>query len=87
MFIFGLCYVNVYNGCVPPLPTVLKQTQVTTLLRKPPLNPAHVEIYRPISLLPILSKILEPTVFNQVSESPSENNDPNQTVLRLHSCL
>ena len=53
----------------------------TLLLKKPTLNPAQVENYRPVSLLPFLSKILERTVFNQVSEFLSENNlyDPNQS--------
>ena len=62
-------------------PTAFKQARVTPLLKKPTLNPAQVENYRPISLLPFLSKVLERTVFNQVSEFLSENNlyDPNQS--------
>lgn len=42
--------------------------------QKKPLNPAQVENYRWFSLLPFLSKILEHTVFNQVSGFLSENN-------------
>ena len=51
------------------------------MLKKPTLKLAQVENYRLVSLLPYLSKILECTVYNQVSEFLSENNqyDPNQS--------
>lgn len=55
-------------------PAAFKQARVTPLLKKPSLNPVQVENYRPVSLLPFLSKILERTVFKQLSEY-LQNND------------
>ena len=62
-------------------PTTFKQTQVTPLLKKPSLPPTHVENYRPVSLLPFLSKTIERAVFKQVTDYLSHNNllDPNQS--------
>ena len=39
-------------------PTAFKQARVTPLLKKPSLNPAHLENYRPVSLLPFVAKTL-----------------------------
>uniref|UniRef100_A0A3B1IH82 Reverse transcriptase domain-containing protein n=1 Tax=Astyanax mexicanus TaxID=7994 RepID=A0A3B1IH82_ASTMX len=62
-------------------PTAFKQAHVTPLLKKPSLNPAQVDNYRPVSLLPFLSKTLERGVLNQVSGFLSQNDllDQNQS--------
>ena len=51
---------------------------------KKQISAAQLENYRPVSLLPFLSKILERTVFKQVSEYLQNNNliDPNQSGFR-----
>uniref|UniRef100_A0A672ZDD0 Serine/threonine-protein kinase greatwall n=1 Tax=Sphaeramia orbicularis TaxID=375764 RepID=A0A672ZDD0_9TELE len=66
-------------------PTVFKQAQVTPLLKKPSLTPTQVENYRPVSLLPYLSKIIERAVFKQVTEFLSQNNllDINQSGFKI----
>ncbi len=48
-------------------PTAFKQARVSPLLKKPALNPALLENYRPVSLLPFIAKSLERVVFNQLS--------------------
>ncbi len=55
-------------------PTVLKQAWVTPLLKKPTLNTYLMENYRPVSLLPFISKTLKQFLFNQVSLFLSQNN-------------
>ncbi|XDV14498.1 hypothetical protein PO909_014740 [Leuciscus waleckii] len=62
-------------------PTAFKQARVTPLLKKPTLNTSSVENYRPISLLPFITKTLERAVFNQVTSFLSQNNqlDVNQS--------
>ncbi len=40
-------------------PTAFKQARVSPLLKKPSLNPALLENYRPVSLLPFIAKTLE----------------------------
>ncbi len=45
-------------------PTAFKQARVTPLLKKPSLNPALLENYRPVSLLPFIVNSLERVVFN-----------------------
>ena len=67
--------------CSQVFPTAFKEARVTPLLKKPTLNPAQVENYRPVSLLPFLSKTLERTVYKQITDFLSENNlyDLNQS--------
>ena len=62
-------------------PTAFKQARVTPLLKKPTLNPAHLDNYRPVSLLPFVAKTLERVVFNQISSFLTQNNllDNNQS--------
>ncbi len=65
-------------------PTAFKQARVCPLLKKPALNPAHLENYRPVSLLPFIAKTLEWVVFNQLSLFLAQNNilDNNQSGFR-----
>ncbi len=55
-------------------PAAFKQARVTPLLKKPYLNPALLENYRPVSLLPFIAKTLEWVVFNQLSMFLAQNN-------------
>ncbi|XP_051752787.1 uncharacterized protein LOC127514217 [Ctenopharyngodon idella] len=55
-------------------PTAFKQARITPLLKKPTLNPALLENYRLVSLLPFIVKILERVVFNQLSTYLTQNN-------------
>ncbi len=55
-------------------PTAFKQARVSPLLKKPALNPALLENYRPVSLLPFIAKSLERVVFNQLSLFLAQNN-------------
>ena len=54
---------------------------MTQLLKKPTLNPSAIQNYRPVSLLPFLSKTLERVASNQLSAFFSQNNllDPHQS--------
>ncbi len=65
-------------------PTAFKQARVSPLLKKPSLNPALLENYRPVSLLPFIAKTLERVVFNQLSLFLAQNNllDNNQSGFR-----
>nr|XP_055051302.1 RNA-directed DNA polymerase from mobile element jockey [Misgurnus anguillicaudatus] len=62
-------------------PVAFKEARITPLLKKPTLNPAMLENYRPVSLLPFISKTLERIVFNQLSTFFTQNNllDSNQS--------
>ncbi len=61
-----------------------KQARVSPLLKKPALNPALLENYRPVSLLPFIAKSLERVVFNRLSLFLAQNNilDNNQSGFR-----
>ncbi|XP_073668112.1 uncharacterized protein [Paramisgurnus dabryanus] len=67
-------------------PVVFKEARITPLLKKPTLNPAMLENYRPVSLLPFISKTLERIVFNQLSTFFTQNNllDTNQSGFSYH---
>ncbi|KAL1255349.1 hypothetical protein QQF64_013410 [Cirrhinus molitorella] len=62
-------------------PTAFKQARVIPMLKKPTLNPALLENYRPVSLLPFIAKTLERVVFNQLSIFLAQNHllDINQS--------
>ncbi|KAJ8335100.1 hypothetical protein SKAU_G00407390 [Synaphobranchus kaupii] len=66
------------------VPAAYKTTRVTPLLKKPSLDPSDVRNYRPVSLLPFLSKTLEQAVLNQLSVFLHQNNllDPHQSGFR-----
>uniref|UniRef100_A0A8C1N9P6 Reverse transcriptase domain-containing protein n=1 Tax=Cyprinus carpio TaxID=7962 RepID=A0A8C1N9P6_CYPCA len=68
---------SLHSGTIP---TAFKQARVSPLLKKPSLNLAILEIYRPVSLLPFIAKTLERVVFNQLSMFLVQNNllDSNQ---------
>uniref|UniRef100_A0A8C1TLW0 Reverse transcriptase domain-containing protein n=1 Tax=Cyprinus carpio TaxID=7962 RepID=A0A8C1TLW0_CYPCA len=69
---------SLHSGTVP---SAFKQAWVSPLLKKPSLNPALLENYRSISLLPFIAKTLERVVFNQLSMFLVQNNllDSNQS--------
>ena len=60
-------------------PHIYKQSKIIPLLKKPKDDPLNPKFYRPVSLLPILSKILERAVFIQIDSYISENH-------LLHPC-
>ncbi|KAJ8333439.1 hypothetical protein SKAU_G00414470 [Synaphobranchus kaupii] len=66
------------------VPAAFKTARVTPLLKKPSLDPSDVRNYRPVSLLPFLSKTIECAVLNQLSVFLHQNNllDPHQSGFR-----
>ena len=48
------------------IPDLLKLSLITPLLKKPKLDKTELSNYRPISQLPLLSKILEKIVYKQL---------------------
>uniref|UniRef100_A0A8C6UHQ5 Reverse transcriptase domain-containing protein n=1 Tax=Neogobius melanostomus TaxID=47308 RepID=A0A8C6UHQ5_9GOBI len=50
------------------VPSPLKLASITPLLKKPGLNPDNLDNFRPISNLPLLSKILERAVITQLHQ-------------------
>ena len=67
-------------------PRSLKTAVVKPLLKKPNLDPSIISNFRPVSNLPVLSKILEKTVYQQLYAFLSSNNilDPFQSGFRPH---
>ncbi len=78
------CMYQVSSLHTGTFPTAFKQARVSPLLKKPALNPALLENYRPVSLLPFIAKSLERVVFNQLSLFLAQNNilDNNQSGFR-----
>jgi len=62
-FLVELFNRSVLHGSVP---TAFKAAYITPLLKKPDLDPADVQSYRPISNLSVLSKLLERVVARQL---------------------
>uniref|UniRef100_A0A0E9WJ74 Reverse transcriptase domain-containing protein n=1 Tax=Anguilla anguilla TaxID=7936 RepID=A0A0E9WJ74_ANGAN len=63
------------------VPSDFKMAHVTPLLNKPTSDPSDVMNYRPVSLLPFLSKTLERAVLKQLTSFLHQNNllDPHQS--------
>jgi len=55
-------------------PTTHKHALVTPILKKPSLDPAQLNNYRPISNLSFVSKLLERSVASQISSYFSTKN-------------
>ena len=55
-------------------PSVWKHAKVIPLLKSPNIDPLQPKSYRPVALLPVLSKVLEKVVFKQLVEYLEENN-------------
>ena len=55
-------------------PQVFKSAVIFPLLKKPSLDPNELENFRPISILPFISKIIEKLVLVQISHHLSANN-------------
>ena len=54
-------------------PECYKKSKIVPLIKKPEDDPLNPKSYRPVSLLPILSKILERAVFVQIEEYTESN--------------
>ena len=69
------------SGCFP---SSFKKAYITPLLKKPTLDPSTIQNYRPVSLLPFLSKTIERAASNQLSAFFSQNKllDPHQSGFR-----
>ena len=82
---FVKCMVNqsFFEGIVPKS---WKSAQVTPLLKKPSLDHNVVSSYRPISNLPVLSKLSERLVLNRVMSSLNNSNllPTHQSAYRRH---
>ena len=80
-FITSLVNSSLSSGCFP---SSFKKAYITPLLKKPTLDPSTIQNYRPVSLLPFLSKTIERAASNQLSAFFSQNNllDPHQSGFR-----
>ena len=80
-FITSLFNSSLSSGCFP---SSFKKAYITPLLKKPTLDPSTIQNYRPVSLLPFLSKKIERAASNQLSAFFSQNNllDPHQSGFR-----
>ncbi len=67
--------VSLINKCLQTgsVPTNLKVAMVTPLLKKPSLDSSVLKHFRPISVLPFISKVLEKIVLNQLQSFLSSN--------------
>ena len=54
-------------------PECYKRSKIVPLIKKPDDDPLNPKSYRPVSLLPVLSKVLERAIFVQIEEY-TENN-------------
>ena len=54
-------------------PECYKRSKIVPLIKKPEDDPLNPKSYRPVSLLPILSKVLERAVFVQIEEYTESN--------------
>ncbi len=69
-----------------------RTARVSPLLKKPALNPALLENYRPVSLLPFIAKSRERVVFNQLKFSSFSSFFKDlfvtyTTIQRLYNCI
>ncbi|KAJ8372623.1 hypothetical protein AAFF_G00280880, partial [Aldrovandia affinis] len=80
-FVTSLVNSSLSSGCFP---SPFKRAHITPLLKKPSLDPSVIQNYRPVSLLPFLSKTFERATSNQLSAFFTENNllDPHQSGFR-----
>ncbi len=67
--------VSLINKCLQTgsVPANLKVAMVTPLLKKPSLDSSVQKFFRPISVLPFISKVLEKIVLNQIQSFLSSN--------------
>ncbi|XP_064185896.1 uncharacterized protein LOC135251944 [Anguilla rostrata] len=80
-FVTSLVNSSLSSGCFP---SSFKLAHITPVLKKPTLDPSVIQNYRPVSLLPFLSKTIERAASNQLSSFLLLNNllDPHQSGFR-----
>ncbi|XP_064162051.1 uncharacterized protein LOC135238224 isoform X1 [Anguilla rostrata] len=80
-FITSLVNSSLTSGCFP---STFKKALISPLLKKTTLDPSIIGNYRPVSLLPFLSKTIERAASNQLSVFLSQNEllDPHQSGFR-----
>ncbi|KAL1448075.1 hypothetical protein WDU94_003663 [Cyamophila willieti] len=73
------CLVDIYNSCLSHnhFPTIWKNALVIPI-HKPKKDPHKSSSFRPISLLPLLSKILEKILLTRIQESDMKLSQPEQ---------
>ena len=84
-FILNIITIFLYSGIVP---SSLKHTIIKPILKKPGLDIEYLSNYRPISQLPLISKILERIISKQLINYLNANSlfDTRQSAYRkLHS--
>uniref|UniRef100_A0A3P9J789 Reverse transcriptase domain-containing protein n=1 Tax=Oryzias latipes TaxID=8090 RepID=A0A3P9J789_ORYLA len=84
-FLVKIINLSLSTGTVP---NFLKQAAISPILKKPNLDPSQPSNYRPISKLPILSKVLEKIVAEQLTSFLSNNElfDKYQSgFIKMHS--
>ena len=69
-FLTRLCNASIQTGC---LPTSQKTAMVTPRLKKSGLDQAAIQNYRPISNLPVMSKVIEKLILAQLSRYLAAN--------------
>ena len=69
-----ICNIISYSLNSGTVPSIFKQAIITPILKKPSLDPDSLLNYRPISQLPLVSKILERVVSRQLISYLTANN-------------
>ena len=69
-----ICNIISYSINFSTVPSIFKQAIITSILKKPSLDPESLLNYYPISQLPLVSKILERVVSRQLISYLTANN-------------
>ena len=69
------CVTYIINSSIATntFPSCYKETKVVPLLKSPDKSPMSCSSYRPVSLLPILSRVVEKALFSQLSDNLETN--------------
>ena len=86
LYYVHICNIISYSLNSGTVPSIFKQAIITPILKKPSLDPDSLLNYRPISQLPLVSKILERVVSRQLISYLTANNlhIPHIPIYTLH---